>query len=84
MIFIKDNQQGILSYEKPEHITYFRTYRSTWSVLFRETGFFFPLIDIFVCTIQSDQTLDALVKYVAKYHILYSGQLEIRLSVYLV
>ena len=45
---------------------------------------FFPLIDIFVCTIQSDQTLDALVKYVAKYHILYSGQLEIRLSVYLV
>ena len=34
-----------------------------------------------MCTIQSNQTLDALIKYVAKYHILYSGQLEIRLSV---
>ena len=34
-----------------------------------------------MCTIQSNQTLDALIKYVAYYHILYSGQLEIRLNV---
>jgi len=27
---------------------------------------------------QSIQTLDALITYFAKYHILYSGQLEIR------
>ena len=49
-----------------------------------ETFFFFPLIDRLVCTIQSNQTLDALIKYVAYYHILdlYCGQLEIRLSVH--
>jgi len=35
-----------------------------------------------VCTIQSSQTLDALIKYVAQYRILYSDQLELRLSVY--
>ena len=35
-----------------------------------------------MCTIQSNQTLDALITYVAKFHILYSGQLEIRLSVF--
>ena len=41
--------------------------------------FFFPVIDRLVYTIQSYQTLDALIKYVAQYHILYacSGQLEI-------
>ena len=43
--------------------------------------FFFPFIDRLVCTIESNQTLDALIKYVVQYHILYSGQLEIRLSV---
>ena len=37
---------------------------------------------LLVCTIQSVQNLDALIKYVAQYHILYIGQLEIRLSVY--
>ena len=36
---------------------------------------------ILVCTIQSNQTLDALIEYFALYHILYSGQLEISLSV---
>jgi len=37
-------------------------------------------LDRLVCTIQSNQTLDALIKY----HILYSGQLETRLSVFTV
>jgi len=31
---------------------------------------FFPLIDRLMCTIQSNQTLDALIKYVVEYHIL--------------
>ena len=44
-------------------------------------GFFFALIDRLMCTIQSNQMLDALIKYVAQYPVLYSGQLEIRLSV---
>ena len=44
--------------------------------------FFFPLIDRMVCTIQSNQTSDALIKYVAQYHILYSGLLEICLGVH--
>jgi len=44
--------------------------------------FVFPLIDRLVWTIQSNQTLDALIKYVAQYHILYSGHLEICLSVH--
>jgi len=32
--------------------------------------------------IQNDHILDELIKYIANYHILYSGQLEICLSVY--
>ena len=52
-------------HEEPEHISYVRTYRSAWTVLEMEMLFFFPLIDIFVCTIQRKQTLDALIKYVA-------------------
>jgi len=51
-------------HEEPEHITYFRTHHSAWTVLYMET-FFFPLIDRLVCSIQSNQTLDALIKYVA-------------------
>ena len=47
-----------------------------------ETIFFFPLIDRLVCTIQNNQTLDALIKYVALYHSLYSDQIEVRLSLY--
>ena len=85
--FILGNQRRIHSYQI-RHLhcrareTYFRTYRShgqfcTWK------RFFFPLIDRLVCTIQSNQTSDALIKYVAQYHILYSGQLEIRFSVHL-
>ena len=49
-----------------------------WTVLYMETIFFFPLIDRLVCTIQNNQTLDALIKHVEHYHILYSGQSEIR------
>ena len=45
--------------------------------------FFFSLFDELVCTIQNKQNLDALIKHVAYYHILYSGQLEIRLSVHI-
>jgi len=47
-----------------------------------ETLFFFPLIDRLVCTIQSNQTLDALIKNVAYSRSLYSDQFEIRLNVY--
>ena len=49
---------------EPEHITYFRTNRSAWIVLYMET-FFFPLINKLVCTIQNNKILDALIKYVA-------------------
>jgi len=55
-------------HEEPEHITYFRTNRSAWTVLYMEK-FFVPLIDRLVCTIQSNHTLDALIKYVTQYHI---------------
>ena len=34
-------------HEEPELITYCRTYRSAWTVVYMET-FFFPLIDRFV------------------------------------
>jgi len=34
-----------------------------------------------VCIVQNNQILDVLIKYIANYHILYSGQLEIRFSV---
>jgi len=53
MFFIIDNQRGILSYqfdnylavhEEPEHITYVRTYRSTWTVLYMETFFLFVIL----------------------------------------
>ena len=42
-------------------------------------GNFFQLIDRLVCTIQGNQILDTFIEYVAYYHILYSGQLGIRL-----
>jgi len=38
---------------------------------------FFSLIDRLLFTMQSYQIADALIKRVAKYHILYSGELEI-------
>ena len=56
---------------------------SHWQFCTWKRFFFFPLIDRSVCTIKSCQTLDALIKYVAYYHSLYSGQLGIRLSVYI-
>ena len=43
---------------------------------------FFLSVNRLVRIIQRNKTLDALIKYVAYYHILYSGQLEILLSVY--
>ena len=48
MFFLRDNQQGILSYQsqqlpcrarEAEHITYFLTYCSVWTVLYMETFF---------------------------------------------
>ena len=75
MFFMIDNQRGILSNqirqlpcrarEAPTHITYFRTYSAAWTVLYMETFFYFPLIDVLLCTIQSNPTLDALIEYVA-------------------
>jgi len=65
------NRQSILFYqfdnylavhEESESINYFRTYRSAWTVLYIET-FFVQLIDRLVCTIQGNQILDALIKY---------------------
>jgi len=55
VFFIIDNQRGILFFptrldnylavhEESEHITYFRTYRSAWTVLYTIV-FLFPLID---------------------------------------
>ena len=41
----------------------------------------FLLIGRSVCIIQNNQILDVFVKYIANYHILYSVQLDIRLSV---
>jgi len=49
-------------HEESESINYFRTYRSAWTVLYIET-FFVQLIDRLVCTIQGNQILDALIKY---------------------
>ena len=60
-------------------MSYFRTNRSAWTVCIWKR--FSPLIDRLVCTIQINQNSDALIKYVAQYHILYCGQIEIRLSV---
>ena len=70
-------------HEDPEHITYFRAYRSEWKVLYMEKFFFSFRLSIDWCVrYKNNQTLDALIKYVALYNILYSDQLEIRLSVF--
>ena len=72
LFFVIDNQyfptkfdNNDYLHEEPEHITYVRTYRSARTVLYVKTFFFFPLIVRLVCTIHSNQTLDALIKYVA-------------------
>ena len=59
---------------------YFRTYRSARMVLYIKHVLFI-LIDRSVCIIQNNHFLDVLIKYIANYHISYSGQLEIRWSV---
>jgi len=51
MFFIIDNVRGILSkfdnylavHEEPERITYVRTHRSAWTVLYMKTFFFLSL-----------------------------------------
>ena len=68
MYFIIDNQQGILSYEirqlpcrargaRAHKLFSHQTFRMDSFV--HGNDFFFPLIDRLVCTIQSNQTLDA-------------------------
>jgi len=49
-------------------------------VLYIKKHVLFLLIDRSVCIIQNNQILDVLINYIAKYHILYSDQLEIRIS----
>jgi len=49
----------------------------------KQSHVFLLLIDRAMCIIRNNQTLDVLIKYIAKYHNLYSGQLEIRLSVFI-
>jgi len=57
MFFIIDNKQYIP--------TKFDNYLAAWTVLYMETGFFFPLIERVMCTIQSYHLLDALIRYFA-------------------
>ena len=87
------NRQSTMNILLPNSTTTFACTRSpsTWPI-FSPTvphgqfctrkRFFFPLFDKLVCAIQNNQPLDALTKYVS-YHILYSGQLEIHLSVHI-
>ena len=70
-------------HEKPEHIAIFTpTVPHGWFLYINIKNVFFLLIDRAVCMIQNNQLLDVLIKCIAKYHILYSGQLEICLSVH--
>ena len=77
MFFILGNQRGILSYKirqlpcrprgaRAQHLVSHPPFRLD-SFVHGNVFFFFPLIDRLVCTIQSNQTLDALIKYVAYY-----------------
>ena len=59
---MEDWLKSLVKYRQP-NINYVRTYRMDSFVY--GNVFFFPLIDRLVCTIQSNQTLDALIKYVA-------------------
>ena len=52
-------------HEESEHITYFRPPTVPHGQFCKWKLFFFPLIDRLVYTIQSNQNLDALIKYVA-------------------
>ena len=74
MVFIIDIQRGILSYQiRQLHCRALgaRALNLYSHLPFRMDSFvhgnvsFFPLIDRFVSTIQSNQTLDALIEYVA-------------------
>ena len=72
--YIIDNQRGILSYkirQLPCHARGARTHNPFSQLPFRMDSFvhgnvnFFPLFDRLVCTLQSNQRLDALIKYVS-------------------
>jgi len=74
MFFIVDNQRGILSYQirqLPSSARGARAHNLFSHLPFRMDSFvygnvfFFPLIDRLVCTIQNNQTLDVLIRYVA-------------------
>ena len=73
LFFIMDNQQGIFSYQirqLPCRARGARAHNLFLHLPFRMDSFvhghfFFLLIDRLVRTIQSNQTLDALIKYVA-------------------
>ena len=71
MFFIIDYRRGLLTYQIRQlpyrargDRTHVHTYRSAWTVLYTETFFLFPLIDRLVCTMQCNQSLDALIKNV--------------------
>ena len=73
MFFIRDNRRRILSYQirqLPCHARGARAHNLFSLLQFRmvsfvhEHGAFFPLIDKLMSTIESNQTLDALTKYV--------------------
>ena len=74
LFFIIDNQQGIFAYQirrLPCHARGARGHNLFLHIPFHMDSFVhgnlfvFPLINRLVCTIQSNQTLDALNKYVA-------------------
>ena len=80
-VFIIDNQRGILSYQirqlpcrargaRAHNLVSYIPFRMD-SLIHGNVGFFcFSLIDRLVCTIQSNETLDALIKCVA-YNIIF-------------
>ena len=79
MFSIIDNQCGLFTYQirhLPCRAREARAHNLFSHLPFRMDSFvhenvlFFPLIDRLVCTIQNNQTLDTLIKYVAYYHIL--------------
>ena len=78
MIFIRYYNRGILSHQirqLPCRALGARAHNLFLHLPFRMDSFvhgkvfFFPLIARLVCTIQSNQNADALIKYVAYYHI---------------
>ena len=81
MFFLVDNQRGILSYQiRHLHCRAqgARTHNICWHLPFRMDSFvhghfFYFRLSIDWC-VQSNTNLDAVIKYVAYYNVLYSGQ----------